>query len=102
MIQHGRYSDEGLTWIEQKLREHLENGVAVEQIRREGGAEADQARRRWKVVRTPDAPPMKKIAWSMTIADVAAQYQNAEQYQELIRQWARVTLQEMKPALRNS
>ncbi len=102
MIQHGRYSDEALVWMAQKLRENLEGGVPVEQIRREAGEEADQAKRKWKVTRQPGALPQAKIAWSMTIADVAANYQSAEQYRELIQQWARVTLREMKPLLARS
>ena len=101
MIQHGRYSDEGLVWMEQKLREYLEDGISTEQIRREATLEADQARRKWKVTRAPDAQPLPKIAWSMTITDVAARYQDAESYRELITEWGRVTLKEMKGWLRN-
>jgi hypothetical protein len=95
MIQHGRYSDEGMAWIAEKLRKHLEEDVPVEEIRRQASEEADQARRSWKVARPPGAPPLPKIAWSMTIADVAGKYTDAEEYRDLIREWARVTLREM-------
>jgi hypothetical protein len=102
MIQHGRYSDEGLKWIERQLRAHLEEQVPVEEIRRRAQREADQASRRWKVNRQPDEPPPPQVAWSMTIADVAAGYldehgqPDAGRYCQLIRQWARTTLNEMR------
>ena len=99
LIQHGRYSDEALSWIEQKLREHLEEGVPAEQIRRWAARETGQSRRTWKIIREPDAPRVPKVAWSMTIADVAAKYQDANSYCELVRKWARITLGEMKPNL---
>jgi hypothetical protein len=99
MVQHGRYSDAGMAWIEQKLRAHLEEGVPVEQIRWQASAEADQSKRGWKVTRSADDAPLPKIAWSMTIADVAGNYRDAGEYQEKIRQWARVTRKEMRPYL---
>lgn len=99
MIQHGRYSDEGLRWIEQKLRAHLEDGVPVDVIRRRAAEEADQANRAWKVARSPGAAPLPKIAWSLTIADVAAHRQDAASYRDRVREWARTTLQEMKPLI---
>ena len=98
-IQHGRYSDEALVWIEGKLREYLEEGSSTEQIRRQAGKEADQQARTWKVTRQPDAPRLPKIAWSMTIADVASRAQDAKSYCEQVELWARVTLHEMKPWL---
>ena len=99
MIQHGRYSDEALTWIEQKLHDYLEDGMPAWHIRQEAAKEADQVKRTWKVNRQPDARRLPKIAWSMTIAEVAASYQDAESYCELVKQWARATLDEMKPLL---
>lgn len=96
MIQHGRYSDPGLAWIEQQLRAYLEEGVSVQHIRRQANQQADQSKRSWKVMRQPDEPPLPKIQWSMTIADVAAEYQGAASYRALIIRWARTTLQEMK------
>ncbi len=95
MIQHGRYSDEGLAWIAEKLREYLEDGVSIDQIRRQAAQEAGPSRRSWKVMRQASSPPLPKIAWSMTIADVARQYRDAESYCALIQQWARVTVKEM-------
>ncbi len=99
MIQHGRYSDEGLKWIEQSLREYLEGGIPADQIRRKAARETDQGRRIWAVTRRPDATPLPVIAWSMTIADVAAGYQDAKSYRKLVEQWARITLREMKPLI---
>ncbi len=97
MIQHGRYSDEALIWIEQQLRAYLEEGIPTDQIRQMAAKETNQSRRAWRVNRRPDAPQLPKIAWSMTIADVASSYQDAESYCELVTQWARITLREMRP-----
>lgn len=103
MIQHGRYSDDGLAWIEQKLRENLEQGVSQFQIRRESSKEVGQERRDWHATRRPGDPPLPQIAWSMTIQDVETGYRdaggtpNAARYRDLIRQWARTTLDEMQP-----
>jgi hypothetical protein len=96
MIQHRRYSDEGLIWIRQKLRSTLEEGVPAERIRQRAAKETSQETRTWKVNRQPGAPPLPKVAWSMTIADVASNYRDARSYCELVRQWARITLHEMK------
>lgn len=99
MIQHSQYSDEALAWIEQKLHEFLEDGISARQIRQVAAKEAAQAKRTWKVNRQPDARRLPKIAWSMTIAEVASSYQDAESYCELVKKWARTTLKEMRPLL---
>ncbi|MDQ2904442.1 MAG: DUF5946 family protein [Chloroflexota bacterium] len=52
--------------------------------------------RTWKVTRRADAPPLPKVAWSMTIADVAQSLQDPEEYCEQVTQWARTTLQQME------
>ncbi|HEY3345686.1 MAG TPA: DUF5946 family protein [Anaerolineaceae bacterium] len=97
MIQHGRYSDTALTWIEQQLRANLEGGIPPAQILRQAAAATNPAKRTWKVTRQPCEPPLPKIAWSVTIADGADQYQDAGSYCAWVRRWARTTLQEMKP-----
>ena len=111
MIQHGRYTDEALHWIEKSLQDYLEHGISSDQIRRQAAQEADQKRRRWKVTRTPEDPPQARIPWSMTIMDVADRlgwqnemqfgslHQDAERYRKLVRQWAATTLVEMQPLL---
>jgi hypothetical protein len=99
MIQHGRYSDEALTWIERTLRAYLEGGVPPETIRRQAAQETSPGRRAWKVGRQPGAPRLPQIAWSMTIAGVAAQYEDAGSYRDLVKQWAGATLKEMQPLL---
>jgi hypothetical protein len=96
MIQHGRYSDEALIWIEQTLRAALEDGVPPERTRQRAASDVGQGKRTWKVTRQPGARLLPKIAWSMTIADVAARYEDAGSYCDLVRQWARSTLSEMK------
>ena len=99
MIQHRRYSDEALVWIEKQLRDHLERSVPVNEIRRQAGEETEKGKRAWKVTRRPDDRPLPKIAWSMTVADVALKYRDAETYCDLVRRWASATVVEMKPWL---
>lgn len=101
MIQHRRYSDAGLRWIERQLRHYLESGRPQEQIREQAASETDQSRRTWKVTRQPDEPPLPRIPWSVTIADVAKNYQDAASYCEWVRRWARATVQEVKPWLKS-
>jgi len=77
---------------------NLEEGVSPDQIRRQAIAGTGQAKRTWKVSRQPGAPPLPKLAWSLTIADVAAggrdgSFPDAARYRELVTRWARVTLQ---------
>lgn len=96
MIQHGRYSDEALTWMREQLRTHLEDGRSIEEVRRSAQQSASNSTRAWKVLRAADAPPPPKIKWSLTIADVDRQQQDAASYRALVRQWAQVTLREMQ------
>ncbi len=100
MVQHGQYSDEGLAWIEQQLRDHLEGGVPVERIRRQAAREVGQDQRGWKITRRPGDPPQEKAAWSMTIMTIAAAAHDAASYRALVTEWARVTLREMQSILR--
>jgi hypothetical protein len=99
MVQHGRYSDEGLGWIEKTLRAHLEQGIPVEHIRQQAGKETQQGTRTWKVTRQAGDTPLSRIDWSMTIADVTKNYMDAESYCTLIRKWAGITVKEMQPWL---
>jgi len=95
MIQHGRYSDEGLAWICGMLRRYLEEGLPADEIRRLAGEDAGNERRGWKVTRAPDAPPLPVTRWRVTLADVARGFQDAESYRGLVRDWARETLAQM-------
>ncbi len=97
MIQHGRYSDEALAWIERKLRANLE-GIPAEQIRRQAAKETAQGAHTWRVTRQPDKPQMQ-VDWSMTIGDIAANYHDAGSFRELVKRWAEVTLREMQTLL---
>ncbi len=99
MIQHARYSDQALGWIEQRLRDNLEKGIPAEEIRRQAARETGQSRRTWPVTRRPEDPPQAKIAWSMTIVDVDSKYHDPASYRELVEQWARATLWEMRALL---
>ncbi len=102
MIQHGRYSDEGLAWIHGMMTRYFEEGLTHEQLRRLAAQNTGTRRRTWKVKRRPDAPEQARIDWSMRIGDVDARYLDAASYRELIRQWARVTLDEMAPLITRS
>lgn len=94
MVQHEAYSDEMYVWVQTALRKYLEECHTIEMIRQD----AAQGPGRTKGIRRPvDAPPLPKVAWSMTIADVAVQMHDAESYCKLIEQWGRSTLQEMGP-----
>ena len=99
MVQHRHYSDEGLVWIEKKLCDVLVNGVPMEEIRRQAGKDTAQGKRAWKVTRQPGERELPKIAWSMTIADVASSFRDAATYCELVKEWANKMLREMKPWL---
>jgi len=94
MVQHGRYSDEAMAWAVSMLRAHLEQGVTTAQIREIARRGTSSGTRTWKVTRRPDEPPLPRMAWSMTIADVARGYQEGGDYCELVEQWARVTFGE--------
>ena len=59
-----------------------------------------EATRSWKVIRQPDAPPLPNVAWSVTMAEVAQSLQDPQKYCEQVKQWARVTLQQMPALLR--
>lgn len=105
MVQHRRYSDEGLRWIARQLRAVLEDGLSNQELREIARADArrpekpGESGRAWKVTRAPDAAPLPMIAWSMTIVDAYERTRDAESYRAAVRGWARVTLDEMQPWL---
>ena len=94
MIQHEGYSDEYYAWIQNTLRNYLEEGHTIQMILKDA---AQSSGRTVGIRRSADAHPLPKISWSMTIADVAEQMNSAESYSELIEQLGRITLQEMGP-----
>ncbi|MCC6146837.1 MAG: hypothetical protein IT308_04650 [Anaerolineaceae bacterium] len=95
MIQHWRYSNEALAWIQTKLKEYLENEMTNEQLRKLAIEDVRNIARTWKVLRPTESPPLPKIKWQMTITDVASKYGDAESYRALIRQWALLTMRQM-------
>lgn len=99
MIQHQLYSDEGLIWIEEQLRAYFEEGITTDQIRNQNRLNLSQSQRKWKVVRDSLTPQTKIQNWSMTIVDVANQYDGPVSYCELISKWAKFTLEEMRSIL---
>ncbi|HEY3992111.1 MAG TPA: DUF5946 family protein [Ktedonobacteraceae bacterium] len=99
MIQHGRYSDEALRWIQSSLRAYLDEQLSVQLLRQHAAKGMNDAVRTWKVTRQADASPLPQISWSVTIVDVARDMQNAEKYCEHVKQWAHATLQQMPSLL---
>jgi hypothetical protein len=100
MTQHGRYSEAGQAWINQKLREHLDEGVGVEWIRESVKQSVSQANRKWKVLREPGDPPAPRRAWDMTIVDVNRRHDeaglDAAAYRAAVTDWARATLRQLE------
>ena len=97
LIQHERYSDEALVWAQSMLRVHLDERLTEAQLLRSLRSEGKHLApsRTWKFNRSADAPPLPKIAWPLTIVDVAQHLQNAEMYSAQVKQWAHTTLQHM-------
>lgn len=98
-IQHGYYSQEALVWIEHLLRSSLKVGLPSRYMLQNMGKATDSRYRTWKVLRPLNAPQPPKIAWSMTIADVASSYHDSRSYCGLVRMWAHATFYEMRPLL---
>jgi hypothetical protein len=95
MIQHGRYSDAALAWIQPALRAYLEEGLPVNELRRYAGAVINSSERSWKVLRAAQDKPLRRVNWRVTIADVAAHTGNAADYCACVRQWGMATLEQM-------
>ncbi len=96
MLQHERYSDEALIWTQATLKAYFDEELTAPQIRQRAAQTANRANRTWKVTRRADARPLPKVAWSITIADVAQSTHDPEKYCEQVRCWARTTLQQME------
>jgi hypothetical protein len=90
MLQHDRYSDEGRAWIQGMLEATLERGVSPADLRETNRDIVDQSNRDWKVTRSRDAPPSPRLAWPITIVDVAMDLDT--DYPEKVRRWAASTL----------
>lgn len=96
MLQHGRYSDKALTWIIPMMRRYIEENLSPQQLRQIASQGTDNTTRTWKILRQPDEPPPLKVAWSMTIVDVASNLQDHTQYCAQIQKWARTILQDVE------
>ncbi len=102
MVQHERYSDEALVWAQTMLRMRLETGMSARDLRRFMTSRAqgsDSSTRTWRFNRAPDAQPLPKIAWEITIADVAQRMGREVSYAELVTRWAHATLRQMSALL---
>lgn len=98
MIQHGRYGDEALAWVQSAMRLYLDEGVAGHELTRRAAQALGQTTRTWKVMRQPNAPPLPHIAWDITIADVSQSAHDAARYREHVARWARRTLEQVADA----
>lgn len=96
MVQHERYSDEALIWTQAALKRYLDENLSGSQMRQHAAQTANLATRIWKVTRRADAPPLPRVAWTMTIVDVLQSIRDPETYCEQIRLWARTILQQME------
>jgi len=96
MIQHGRYSDAVLTWIQSALRAYLEEGLPVSELRRQAALETNSQERGWKVLRAAQDRPLSKVDWEVTITDVAAHTADPVDYCAWVKKWGMATLHQMK------
>lgn len=96
LIQHERYSDEALKWAQTMLQIHLDEQITDQQLLYQltKGMKSNE-RRTWKYTRSEDAPPLPKIIWRVTVADVAQNMGDVESYSKQVRQWAHCTLEQM-------
>ncbi|HEY4385528.1 MAG TPA: DUF5946 family protein, partial [Ktedonobacteraceae bacterium] len=102
MIQHERYSDEGLRWAQLMLRANLDPHLTEQQhlqSLRTAGKNSASRSRTWNFNRAADAHPLPKIAWSVTIIDVFQQMHSTQAYCEQVKRWAHVTEQQMASLL---
>lgn len=95
MIQHHRYSDAALAWIRGMLHAYLADNLPPSEIRRFATSQTNNAMRSWKVLRSSSDRPLPKIAWRVTIADVAEQAGDADSYRKAVRLWGESTLKQM-------
>ncbi|MHC1784441.1 MAG: DUF5946 family protein [Anaerolineaceae bacterium] len=96
MIQHRRYSDKALGWIDSKLRDFLDKGLSADEIRKLANLETSQEIRKWKIQRTPHDRELPDIAWSKKICDVTFCEKDPAGYCREITDWARFTQKEMQ------
>ncbi|HEY7849066.1 MAG TPA: DUF5946 family protein [Ktedonobacterales bacterium] len=98
MVQHERYSDEALAWAQTMLRAHLDADLSPRELRRFVSSQlrgSDFSTRSWRFNRAPDARPLPKIAWEVTVVDVYQQMGREAPYAELAQRWGRATLTQM-------
>lgn len=95
MIQHGRYSDEGLAWIQPMLKAFLDGKMTITQIRQTATYTVDSTKRHWKITRPANALPLLERTWSITLVNVTENSVDAETYCEWVKQWASQTLREL-------
>ncbi|WP_079911491.1 DUF5946 family protein [Paenibacillus sp. 32352] len=98
MVQHERYSDAAYVWIQSALRNYLEKAYTIEWILQDAAQGPGSTK---DILRNQADPTLPKVEWTMTIADVAAQMDDAESYCQLIERWAHITLKEMGPLILN-
>jgi hypothetical protein len=98
LVQHGRSSDDGRAWAAQMLRLHLDPSLSEPQFGYQITRGAREGRRRWRFKRAAEARVLPRVAWALTIAEVAGGTQDGVSYGRMGTAWARATLEQM-PAL---
>ncbi|GCE14685.1 hypothetical protein KTT_45440 [Tengunoibacter tsumagoiensis] len=72
--------------------------MTVQQLRQLASQNMNGHHRTWKIKASEDAPPVPKLAWHITIIDIAQnsqEGQDTEQYCTLVKEWARRTVEQI-------
>ncbi|GCE29006.1 hypothetical protein KDA_44900 [Dictyobacter alpinus] len=98
LIQHNRYSAEGLAWARSMLATNLKEGMTEEEhfrSLRTSEKTTSSSKRTWNFYRGADEAPLPKIVWTRTIVTIYPHIHDPRMYNEHVRQWSRSTLQDM-------
>ncbi len=96
MIQHQRYSPEGLEWIREQLRNALSGKLSIQEIQAIAGKTVGQDKRNWKITRDKNAPIQPPLNWPITIVDVAND--TSADYNTRILRWAQSVIDTLDSA----
>jgi hypothetical protein len=96
-LQHpGLFSQAGLDYGVQLLKDFLEGGLTPQQARQERRREVDSGQRTWKLRPEPEAQGAypHPLRWKMTAADVVRT--GAEGYIQQVQMWANCILTDLR------
>lgn len=95
MIQHDGYSDEALAEMQKMLEAVLEQGEDIQHYRQRMRPLVDSGKRTIHITRAPDAPPLPRRPWTMTIVDAGGDLDVAG-YQARVTAWGQSVLKTLK------